>query len=228
LRYCGIFVGQSWQQLCSLEEQLVHEPPVRLRATFYEPGTVSQVAAQVRALGDVVVGIASPAGQGRLCDRELEHMGVPAQPFLEAGPQLFAALEDLGVFRPGEDERHDGTVPDSAFRTAAVFETNVDGAFAALQGRRVPARRHPFGMRLRIQELLDDHVTDEGGDLWNRRAEEIEAAAAALVAHRYAVGHACWLGDSEGAIVLPGSRVPERFSAEGVLPPAPRLPLAGG
>ena len=64
-------------------------------------------------------------------------------------------------------------------------------------------RRHPLGIQLRIEELLGDHVIDEGGNLWHRRIEEVEAAAAALCAHRYAVGHAPWIGDAE--VVLPGA-----------------------
>jgi hypothetical protein len=75
-------------------------------------------------------------------------------------------------------------------------------------------------------ELLEDHVEDDGGELWFRRIEEIDAAAAALCAHRYAVGHACWVGDpAEGVIVLPGSRLPASFSPEGVVPPVPRASL---
>jgi hypothetical protein len=227
MRYCGILAGPHWQYLCSLEEVLTDEPPVRLRASFWEPGTVKQVAAQARALGDVVIAIAAPAGTDRLCDRALAEMGLPQQPFVEQGAELFAALSDLGVFRPSADAGDHGSIRDSQYRETPVFETNVDAVFAALRGRRVPARRHPFGMRLRIQELADDHVVDEGGDLWNRRAEEIDAAAAALAAHRFALGHACWVGDEEGAVVLPGARVPERFSDEGVVPPVPRLPLSG-
>jgi predicted nuclease with RNAse H fold len=78
----------------------------------------------------------------------------------------------------------------------------------------------------RIEELEEDHLLDEGGGFWNRRIEEIDAAAAALAAHRYAVGHACWLGDpAEGVVVLPGSRLPESFSGEGVIPPVARAKL---
>jgi predicted nuclease with RNAse H fold len=98
--------------------------------------------------------------------------------------------------------------------------------FCALQGRRLPAKRHPHGLRLRISELIEDHVLDDGGDLWHRRVEELDAAGAALCAHRYAVGHACWLGDpAEGVIVLPGSSVPAEFTTEGVLEPVERLQL---
>ncbi|MEA2468336.1 MAG: hypothetical protein QOJ57_2462, partial [Thermoleophilaceae bacterium] len=108
-----------------------------------------------------------------------------------------------------------------------VFETSPDGVFCALRGLRLPARRHPFGIQLRIDELLDEHVEDDGGDLWHRRIEELEAVAVALAAHRFAVGHACWVGDpAEGVIVLPGSRLPDRFSGEGVIPPVSRIPLS--
>jgi hypothetical protein len=228
MRYCGIAVAPGFQQLCAFEEILVEEPPVRLRATFYEPGKPGQVIAQVRALGDVVVAVAAPARAGgeRACDRELARRGVPPQHFLEPGRELFEGLADLGIYTPQEGSG-EGPVEEGAFRHAAVFETSADGVFAALQGRRVPARRHPLGIQRRIQELADDHVIDEGGDLWQRRIEEIEAAGAALAAHRYAVAHASWLGDpDEGVVVLPGSRVPERFSAEGVVPELPRVPLA--
>ena len=107
-----------------------------------------------------------------------------------------------------------------------MFETNPDGVFCALQGRRLPARRHPLGMQLRIEELTGDHVTDDGGELWWRRIEELEAAACALCAHRYAVGHASWLGDpAQAVVVLPGSSLPGEFASEGVLPPLERLQL---
>jgi hypothetical protein len=76
-------------------------------------------------------------------------------------------------------------------------------------------------MQLRIEELLGDRVSDESGDLWHRRIEELDAAACALCAHRYAVGHASWLG----AVVLPGSDLPETFRSAGVMPPVERLQL---
>ena len=107
-----------------------------------------------------------------------------------------------------------------------MFETNVEAVFSALQNRRLPARRHPLGVQRRIQELLDDHVIDDGGDLWHRRIDEIEAAAAAVCAHRFAVGHARWIGDpAEGVVVLPGSGPVRPFTTEGVLPPVARVPL---
>lgn len=224
MRYCGIALGPGFLQLASLEEVLVAQPPVRLRATFYEPGDVDQVSAAIHALGDVVVGIGAPAGEDRAGDRELAERGVPPMRYSVEAARLYEELADLGVYAPAG--HGGGRVEEGAFRAAAVFETSPDGLFAALQGRRVPARRHPLGIQLRIEELEQDHVHDPDGDLWHRRIEEIEAAGAALAAHRYAVAHACWLGDpDEGVIVLPGLRVPKRFSAEGVLPPIPREPL---
>jgi len=185
----------------------------------------------------VVVAIAAPAltsanGQrARACDEELRKRGVAPAPVSEPAGRLFDALSGLGLFvpsRPGATGALTGPVPEAAFRTAAVLETNVDAVFAALQGRRMPARRHPLGILRRIEELADDHVEDEGGDLWHRRIEEIEAAAAALAAHRYAVGHASWIGDpEEGVVVLPGARAPARFSATGVMPPVERASLPG-
>ena len=71
-----------------------------------------------------------------------------------------------------------------------LFPTDPDRVFWALQGRRLPAKRHPYGIQLRIDELEDDHIIDEGGDLWHRRIEELDALACALCAHRFAVGHA--------------------------------------
>ena len=228
MRYCGIAVGPEFQHLCTLEEVRTEEPPIRLAATFFEPGRVDQVVQQVRALGDVVVAIASPVGAGepRACDAELRRRGVPPQRPLESGRALHAALADLGVYIP-KGHGSEGQVEEGAYREAAVFETNLDGIFCALQGRRVPAKRHPFGMQLRVQELLDDRVMDEDEHaLWARRIEEIEAAGAALCAHRYAVGHASWVGDpDEAVVVLPGAALPERFSPEGVLPPLRRAPL---
>ena len=230
MRYCGIAVGVEFQRLCALEEVRAPEPPIRLGATFFEPGRVAQVVAQIRALGDVVVAVAAPRTAGkRACDADLRRRGIAPHRPVDAGRELFEALADLGVYEPHSDGGA-GPVDEGAYHEAAVFETNLDGVFCALQGRRVPARRHPMGVHLRVQELVDDHVTDDHEDaLWSRRIEEIDAAGAALCAHRYAVGHATWVGDpGEGVIVLPGRSLPEHFSAEGVLPELRRVPLPGG
>jgi hypothetical protein len=229
VRYCGVTpVGAEHLQLVTLEEVRVPEPPVQMHALFYEPGSAAQVAAELNALEQVVVAIAAPAGTGRVCDRELEQRGVPSTPPSPETHALYIELEDLARFTPPAAGPGvvQGDVPEGAFASAPLLETNTEGIFYSLQGRRLPSRRHPFGMELRIGELTEGHVLDEGGDLWHRRIEEVEAAAAALCAHRYAVGHAGWVGDpSEGVIVLPGSTLPEHFDARGTVPPVERVPL---
>jgi predicted nuclease with RNAse H fold len=222
MRYCGVVPSGPYLQLCTLEEVRTEEPPIRLHARFYEPGAPEQVVRELRSSDDAVVGVGAPLGEpARLADEELRRRGVFAQPPHE-GARALAEAAGLALYAGGESE----AVDEGAYATAPLFETSPDGVFCALHGRRLPARRHPLGIQMRIAELADEHVEDDGGDLWHRRIEELDAAACALAAHRYAVGHACWVGDpAEGVIVLPGSRLPERFSSEGVIPPVPRLPL---
>jgi predicted nuclease with RNAse H fold len=235
MRYCGVVAAGPYLQLCALEEVRTAEPPIRLHASFYEPGTAEQVAAEVRAAPDAVVAVGAPltdprpGSEVRVCDAELRRRGVFPAAREEAPRRLLDALAGFTLYAAGAEGVVEGVVEEGAYAQAPLFETSPDGVFCALQGRRLPAKRHPLGIQLRIEELLDEHVEDPGGELWHRRIEELEAAAVALAAHRYAVGHACWLGDpAEGVIVLPGSRVPERFSGEGVVPPVPRLELPGG
>jgi predicted nuclease with RNAse H fold len=232
MRYCGIVAGGGYEHLCTLEEVREPEPPIRLKATFYEPGSVEQVAEAVRGFGDPVVAIGQPltgprdGRQARVADTELRRRGVFPVAADDGGRRLLQALVNRGVFDPRSEGANEGSVAEGAYTEMPVFETNPDGVFSALHGERVPAKRHPLGIQRRIVELLEDHVEDEGGELWFRRIEEVEAAACALAAHRYAVGHACWVGDpDEGVIVLPGSRLPASFSGEGVVPPVPRAPL---
>ena len=233
MRYCGIVAGGSYVHLCALEEVRVEDPPIQLEALFYEPATPEQVAAEIGAFDGAVVAIASPVGGARdgegmrAADAALRQRGVLPAALVPEGRKMFQALAGRGLFAPdARDGVSEGEVPEGAYGTMPVFETNADGVFCALQGRRMPAKRHPIGIQRRIEQLEHDHVVDDGGDLWHRRIEEIEAAAAALCAHRYAVGHACWVGDPrEGVIVLPGSRLPETFSGQGVLPPVERVVL---
>lgn len=226
MNYCGIEVGPGIHHLCVLREVRTEEPPVRLEARFYEAGEVGPVARAVRGLGEVVVAIAAPRSRGpRSCDRMLERLGVRPRLFSEDGAALFGELADLGVFAPDADP-DEGNVREGAFEDMPVFETNAEVVFSALQNRRLPARRHPLGVERRVRELIDDQVIDDAGGLWNRRIEEIEAAAAALCAHRFAVGLARWIGDpAEGVVVLPGSGPVRPFTTEGVLPPVSRVPL---
>jgi predicted nuclease with RNAse H fold len=231
MHYCGVVPSGGLLQLAMLEEVRAAEPPIRLSAIFFEPGGADQVAAELRALGEVVVAMGGPLGAprggrpARVCDSLLRRCGVSPQPPSEALRRLAGALGELRFFVPAERD-FEGVVPEGSYRDFQVFETNAEGVFCAMQGRRVPAKRHPLGIRRRIEELEEDRVDDEGGALWHRRIEELEAAAAALCAHRYAVGHACWIGDpEEGVVVLPGSSLPAEFTSDGVLPAVERLKL---
>jgi predicted nuclease with RNAse H fold len=209
MHYCGVVPLPGALQLAILEEIRAAEPPIRLSALFFEPGSAAQLAAELRSLGEVVVGVGAPLSRTRGEEGERE---------------CDALLVRRGV--APREASHDGGVREGAYRDSPLFETNADAVFCALLGRRLPAKRHPFGMRLRIAELASDLVAIEGGTLWDRRIEELDAAACALCAHRYAVGHARWLGDpDEGVIVLPGSSLPDEFSREGVLTPVERIQL---
>jgi hypothetical protein len=226
VRYCGVVPARGLLQLALLEEVRTPEPPIRLGAVFFEPGSRGQVAAELGALPEAVVAVGAPLADGgaRACDELLLRRGVAPQ---APDPETWrlADLSALGVFRP-DGEGEEGGIPEGAYEEAPMFETNADAVFCALQGRRLPAKRHPYGMQLRIAELHEDHVLDDGGDLWHRRIEEIDAVAAALCAHRYAVGHASWIGrPEEGVLVLPGTALPGRFDTQGVLPQVERLQL---
>jgi predicted nuclease with RNAse H fold len=236
MRYCGVVPVQGALQLAMLEEVRAPEPPIRLSVMFFEPGSPEQVAAELRAREDTVVGVGAPlggpraGGQQRECDAQLARRGVAPQPGSPETERLGELLADLPVFGPSAGVE-DGPVGDGAYHDYPLFETNADGVFCALQGRRLPAKRHPLGLQMRVDELSGDHVIDDSGDLWHRRVEELDAAACALCAHRYAVGHASWLGDADdGVVVLPGSSLPEAFSSQGVMPPVERLrlPTVGG
>jgi hypothetical protein len=192
VHYCGVVAMQRMLQLALLEEVRDPEPPIRLSALFYVPGDAAQVAEELRTLGDVVVGVGPGA------DPVVEAVGLP-------------------TFQPDDD----GEVPEGAYRETPLFPTDPDRVFWALQGRRLPAKRHPYGMQLRIEELVGDRIVDEGGELWHRRIEELDALACALCAHRFAVGHASWVD----GVVLPGTSLPEEFSTRGVMPPVERINL---
>jgi predicted nuclease with RNAse H fold len=210
-----------------LEEVRDPEPPIRLAAAFFEPGSAEQVAAELSTLPEAVVAVGAPltASDARVCDELLRERGVTPQPPDAEVTRFVDALSELSAFVPGGPDS-EGPVPDGAYREAPVFETNADAVFCALQRRRLPAKRHPLGVQMRIEELVECRVVDDGGDLWHRRMEEIDAVAAALCAHRYAVGHASWLGSpDEGVVVLPGASLPGRFASAGVLPAVERLQL---
>ena len=232
MHYCGVVAVHGALQLAMLEEVRTEEPPIRLNALFYEPGPADRVAHELRALGDPVIAVGAPltgprnGRPGRDCDALLLRRGVAPKAPTQETRQLADLLRDLAIFDPGGDDQT-GPVEDGSYRRFPLFETNADGVFCALQGRRMAAKRHPYGVWMRIEELAGDHVLDDGGDLWHRRIEELEAVVCALCAHRYAVGHASWLGDpSEAVVVLPGSSIPAEFDRRNVIPPVERLHLS--
>jgi predicted nuclease with RNAse H fold len=232
MHYCGVVAMQRSLQLAMLEEVRTPEPPIRLSALFYEPGSAADVARELLTLEEVVIGVGAPLAAprngrpGRDCDALLLRRGVAPLAATQETRMLADLLRELPTFTPEGDD-HTGAVEEGAYGRFPLFETNADGVFYALQGRRLPAKRHPFGLLKRIEELAGDHVTDDGGDLWHRRIEEIDAIVCALCAHRYAVGHASWLGDpEEGVVVLPGASIPSEFSRQGVIPPVERLHLS--
>jgi len=193
VHYCGVVPMQRALQLALLEEVRDPDPPIRLSALFYEPGSAEDVVKELRRLGDIVVGI-----------------GPGADPVAE--------LLGLELFHGEEGE----AVPDGSYTQTPLFRTDPDRVFWALQRKRLPAKRHPYGIELRIDELEDDRIEDEGGDLWHRRIEEIDALACALCAHRFAVGHASVVD----GVVLPGTGLPGEFSTRGVMPPVERISLS--
>ena len=134
------------------------EPPIRLTAVFYEPGSAEQVAAELRSLGEVVVGVGPGAHP------VAESLGLPIYEPNDHGDRL----------KSHGDRLKSVPIPEGAYQETPVFPTDPDRVFWALQGRRLPAKRHPYGIQLRIAELIGDRISDEGGDLWHRRIEEID------------------------------------------------------
>src|SRR3954447_24185443 len=97
MRYCGVVGAGPYLQLATLEEVRTEEPPVRLHARFYEPGSPADVATELRAItaAGAVVRVGSPlGGAGRAGDHDLLGRGVPALPLHEGAVAL---VETLGL-----------------------------------------------------------------------------------------------------------------------------------
>ena len=182
-----------------LEEVRDPEPPIRLSALFYEPGPAGAGGrASCAGSATIVVGVGTGAHE----------------PLAEHARAAAMYRPTTGTSKP---------VPARAPTTdTPLFETNPDGVFWALQGRRLPAKRHPYGMQLRIEELEGDHVDRRGrrpvapphrGD---RRAR-VRALRAPL--RRRATRR--WMD----GVVLPGTSLPHEFSTRGVMPPVERISL---
>ena len=135
MNYCGIAVGHERQQLCRVEEMRTDDPPIRLRATFYEPGSPAEVVEEIASLGDVVVAVGGPQGEPiegrelRVCDAALRRRGVAPRPVVEAGLALYDALQDLNLFLPdaaldadvGSEGEQEGVVDEGIFRELSLI-----------------------------------------------------------------------------------------------------------
>ena len=113
MHYCGVVPMQGALQLVMLEEVRAPEPPIRLSAIFFEPGSAQQVAAELGSLGEVVLGIGAPLSRPegeRKCDALLRQRGVgPAAPDDHA-IRLAELLGGLGAFAPAGGEPNSRTL----------------------------------------------------------------------------------------------------------------------
>jgi predicted nuclease with RNAse H fold len=171
----------------------------------------------------------------RVCDALLFRRGLPLYPvpsrdqqaqawerWMRVGFELFAALEPLGLYRPGE-EGFEGAAGSAALRHGRLCETYPDAIFCSLLGHRPSPKRTPWGLQQRIAALKLRGVVDADGGLWHRTLDELDACAAAFTAYALAAGRAVWVGDPvEGVIVLPTGELLDRYEP---LPPPARSPL---
>jgi hypothetical protein len=131
------------------------------------------------------------------------------QAWMAEGFALFAALESLGRYVPPPAERCEGP---AGLGHGRVFETFPDAAFCALAGHRPPPKRTAAGRTERVALLERAGVRDPAG-LPGRSVHELDACAAALVAHRFTAGEAGWVGDpQEGVIVVPVAALAGRYA----------------
>jgi len=264
MRYCGIDVSAkpANQQLCTLHERTSPEG-LELVASFYEPGSIEQVARTIQGFGrgEAVVAVDAPSAlrldllrpgsairdelalpdgryeRMRVCDALLFRRGLPLYPvpvagqprqawqeWMDVGFELFAALADLGLFRPPPGGRYEGEVGTGATAHGRLCETYPDAIFCALLGHRPGAKRTPSGLQERIAALKLKGIVDEDGGLWRRTLDELDACAAAYAAYGLAAGIGSWVGHpEEGVIVLPVLKLRDRYDK---LPPPARAVLA--
>ena len=173
----------------------------------------------------------------RVCDAMLFRRGLPLYPVPPAGqsPQgweqwiavgfeLFAALGELGLYRPAGDPGRIEPVGSAALRFGRVCETYPDAVFCGLLGHRPSPKRTPWGLQQRIAALRLKGIEDADGGLWHRTLDELDACAAAYSAYALAVGVGLWVGaPAEGVIVLPLAELRDRYEK---LPPPARSALA--
>ena len=128
------------------------------------------------------------------------------------GFEMFAALEELQLFRPPLNGGFEAPVGENALTSGRLCETYPDAIFCALLGHRPGAKRTPSGLQERIAALKLRGVVDEDGGLWRRTLDELDACAAAYAAYGLAAGIGSWIGHpDEGVIVLPALELRERY-----------------
>ena len=122
MHYCGVVPMQGALQLAMLEEVRAPEPPIRLSAVFFEPGSAAQVAAELSALPEVVLGAGAPLGEpnagrpARDCDALLLRRGVGPQAPDPETRRLGELLSEFVAYEP-DDDRREGAVADGAGAT---------------------------------------------------------------------------------------------------------------
>ena len=237
---CGIDVGLRAQHLCTLDARLsaTFHPPgdvavVAAAVLASGPDVVVGVdAPSGGSMGLLAEGTELRARlrvapgrylRARVCDWQLMRRGLPLYPSPLAGEEpvgwqawmgegyaLFAALDGLGRYTPAPDARCEGPAGPGHGR---VFETFPDAAFCALAGHRPWPKRTREGRSERVALLERGGVHDAAG-LGGRSLHELDACAAALVAHRFAAGEAGWVGDPrEGVIVVPVAQLTDRYAS---------------
>lgn len=236
---CGVVPLGGLLQL-ALVEQRRGEHAGALDALTFEPGEASAVRRELASLAPVAVvcgyrlpppesvstgdpqaaeGAAANTGE-RTCDRLLAEAGVRPNAWCAEGAQAVADLPRI------ESCVSAGGTLAARPPAGVVAESVVDGIFGRLLGVRPPARRHPFGVRARIEALGRAAVRLRGGSPWDRRIEEIEALACALCAFELAAGNCLLVGErAEGMVVLPGREPLRRFETRGAVPLVERLAL---
>lgn len=181
-----------------------------------------------------------PAGRyerSRVCDAVLFRRGLPLYPvpargqatsawegWIEQGFRVFAELESLVVWTPGDTDALEGPVGAGALARGRAFETYPDAVFCSLLGHRPAPKRTPWGLQQRIAALRLRGVVDPDGGLWHRTLDELDACAAAFAAYALANAEGSWVGaPAEGVIILPVGELLPRYER---LPPPHREPLA--
>ena len=212
MRYCGVVAAQGLLQLAMLEEVRTRSRRSACARASTSRARPSRWRRSCARSDDVVVARGGPLGPPRrargraLRRRSCRSRGVPPRrprPRDVAGwSELLAGLVPSRPAggRPG-GRRARGRLRGDA----ACSRRTPTASSARCTGRRLPAQAAPARHAAADRGAARRARQDDGGDLWHRRIEEIDAVAAALAAHRFAVGHACWVGDpAEGVIVLPG------------------------